>query len=438
MAAFIHSDEARSAAAKAVRDWLGAEPDTTSALLLVDLFGKLRVVLFSKGNSAIGDVAPLIDGLAHVCGPWWTGDALAASSLDENTRSIFVAALEASRPDEAEARLHIVDRHRSRTAWFSDTAPQPWAAPKDGPPIIVFYSFKGGLGRSTLLAAFAIQRARAGQRVCVVDFDLDSPGIGRLLSADSDGLTAQWGLVDFLLEHQMPDLQFNDYWHRCDRVSAEGEIRVMPAGRLKESAGENATYPDKLGRVDMEESPAAHESGLWKLLNRIRDEMRPDWILLDARTGISEPAGQLLSGFSHLHVLLGTIQEQSWLGLDIVLDRLGKDRILADEPQAEVLLVQAMVPVNEPGQWARKTFAGQSEQAFEDRYYAAADASQDRFWTVDDKQSQDAPHVPWPIEYDPRLASFGDISEVADALCAGSHGSIGAQIVSRFVAEEKL
>ena len=38
----------------------------------------------------------------------------------------------------------------------------------------------GGVGRSTALAAFAIQRARLGERVAVVDLDLDAPGIGAL------------------------------------------------------------------------------------------------------------------------------------------------------------------------------------------------------------------------------------------------------------------
>ena len=60
----------------------------------------------------------------------------------------------------------------------------------------------------------------------------------------------------------------------------------------------------------------------------------------------------------------------------------------------------------------------------------------DLFWTIQDKQSQDAPHVPWCIDYDPRLASFGDISDIADALCSAAHAEIGARIVNRFVVED--
>lgn len=424
MGQFIHFDEARVAAVAAIRTWL-SQSLGVEALLVTDLFGKLRLVLFPYG-----DVGALVATLEQACGPWWTGEALQASQLDEVTRKVFSDAREAARVDEDEPRLRLVERHRSRTAWFTGPVNPPWLALNNGPPVVVFYSFKGGLGRSTLLASFAIQRARAGERVSVIDMDLDSPGAGRLLSADRDGLTAPWGVVDYLIEHRLPDLRFDDYWHRCDRVAAEGEIRVMPSGRL------DAHFADKLGRVDLEEAPSAHESGLWRLLERTRDELKPHWILLDARTGISEPAGQLLSGIAHMHVLLGTVQAQSWQGLELVVERLGGDRVRASLPQAEVVVVQAMVPAGEPGKWAIENFAGAAETTFEERYYADAEDDPDRFWTVDDKQSQDAPHVALPIGYDPRLASFSDIADVADALAEGPYAEIGDRIANRFVKEE--
>ncbi len=424
MAQFIHFDEARAAAVVAVRAWL-ASVENVEALLVTDLFGKMRLVLFP-----CGPVEALDAQLRQNCGPWWSGEVLQAELLDEVTRKIFVDARQGARVDEEQSRLQLIERHRSRTAWFSGLVSPPWTAPDNGPPIVVFYSFKGGLGRSTLLASFAIQRAQAGQRVCVIDMDLDSPGAGRLLAADRDGLTASWGVVDFLLEHRMPNLRFDDYWHRCDRVSSGGEIRVMPSGKL------DAQFPDKLGRVDLEEAPSAHASGLWQLLERTRAELNPDWILLDARTGISEPAGQLLSGIAHLHVLLGTVQAQSWQGLGLVLDRLGGDRVRAGEPQADLVLVQAMVPAGEPGKWATENFAGTAETAFEDRYYADTEDDPDKFWIVDDKQSRDAPHVALPIDYDARLASFSDVADVADALTAGAYAQIGERIANRFVKEE--
>lgn len=426
---FLHFDEAKQAAISAVRTWVGATSQDVRAMLIVDLFGKLRLILWSV---AAADTTNLGQDLVSNCGAWWTGEVLGVKDLDPVTATVYDSAWDSARLNEDEPRFRVHDRHRSRAAWFAGPIEPPWKVSENNPPVVVFYSFKGGLGRSTLLASFAIQRARAGERVCIVDFDLDSPGVGRLLSADAQGLTARWGVVDFLLERSLPDVPLADYFHRCDRVAGAGEIVVFPAGNL------DGEYADKLARIDLEEAPEAHDSGLWKLLARVRDELKPQWILLDARTGISEPAGQLLSGIAHLHVLLGTPQNQSWQGLNLVLDRLGKERVLAERPQAEVLLVQAMVPLGEPGKEAKKTFAARAEAEFDDRYYAAEEGDADidnRFWTLGDKGSQDAPHAPMPVEYDSKLASFGDIAEVADPLCSGVYSPIAERIVSRFLTE---
>lgn len=425
---FIHFDEAKQAAVAAVKQWMGTAPQEIRALLILDLLGKLRFALWTHVGV---DTGSLEETLAANCGPWWTGEVLQVNKLDGVTQAVYESAWNAARPDVDQSRLRVHDRHRSRTAWFTDVESPLWAAPEPGPPIIVFYSFKGGLGRSTILASFAIQRARPGDRVCVVDFDLDSPGVGRLLAADAKGLTARWGVVDFLLEHPMGNVPLADYYHRCDRVAGAGEVVVFPAGSLDEA------YADKLARADMEEAPAARESGLGKLLHRVRDELKPQWILLDARTGISESAGQLLAGIAHLHVLLGTAQDQSWQGLNRVLDRLGKERVVADRAQAEVILVQALVPPGEAGTLARGAFLARAEREFSERYYAEASENpdEDKFWDTRDLDSLDAPHVPVPVDYDAKLASFGDIAEVAEALCAGPYLMIAERIGGRFATE---
>lgn len=426
---FLHFDEAKPGAETGLREWLGRTPQVTKALLVRDLFGTLRLALWSPLEPA---TSGLDQELREHCGPWWSGEVLHVEQADAVTRDLYAGTWSLGRPDPFEPRLVVLDRHRNRTAWFVDEDAPLWPAPDPHPPIVVFYSFKGGLGRSTILASFAIQRARAGERVCVLDLDLDSPGVGRLLAADSEGLTAQWGIVDFLLEQSDGGATLSDYYHRCDRVADAGQIVVFPAGQM------NTAYPDKLARVDMEEAPPAGSSGLARLLHRVRDELKPRWILLDARTGISESAGRLLSGIAHLHVLLGTTQDQSWQGLNIVLDRLGKERVLAGRPQAEVILVQAMVPPGEAGKLAREVFLARAEQEFTDRYYAEAGADDEDtalLWSTRDMDSLDAPHVAVPVDYEAKLAGFGDITEVAEPLCAGSYALIAERITGRFARE---
>ena len=43
--------------------------------------------------------------------------------------------------------------------------------------IVTFYSYKGGVGRSFVLANVAVLLARWGCRVLCIDFDLEAPGL---------------------------------------------------------------------------------------------------------------------------------------------------------------------------------------------------------------------------------------------------------------------
>jgi len=423
---FVHSDEAKAAASEAVRNWLSKTPQAAKALLVNDLFSKLRLSIWSSTKPDTGSIE---QELSDKCQVWWSGEVFHVEQADPAMRNLYESTWNLGTRDPDESRLRILDRHRSRTSWFKNEIQPLWPSAGSNPAIVVFYSFKGGLGRSTVLASLAIQRARAAERVCVLDLDLDSPGVSRLLSANIKGQTADWGVVDYLIEQTTGKPPLSDYFHRCDRVADKGEIIVFPAGKINEA------YPDKLARVDMEEV-GTPESSLSALLQRIRDELKPKWILLDARTGFSESAGRLLSGIAHLHVLLGTTQEQSWQGLNIVLNRLGKDPFQSGRAQAEIILIHAMVPPGEAGKLSQAKFLARAEREFTDRYYAEdSEENENAFWSIRDMDSLDAPHVAVTIEYDAKLADFADISEVAEPLCSGSYAIVAERITGRFIQE---
>lgn len=428
---FVHFDEAKRSAIETILEWLKGKPSELKVMLIADLFGRLRLAYWNAHSIDLGELNAQLESS---CGTWWAQEI---AHVSDNNNDITLApayksAWELASLNREDSRLRVVHRHRSRTAWFSVSPEKIWNESDSNPPVVVFYSFKGGLGRSTLLASFAIQRARAGERVCVIDLDLDSPGIGRVLSADDSGLTARWGVVDYLLEGAIPGAPLADYFHRCDRVSGSGEILVFPAGIIDDG------YADKLARADLEEAPNDRDNILNSLLDRIRVELNPNWILLDARTGISEPAGYLLSGIAHLHVLLGAPTNQSWQGLGLVLDRLGKERVLSGRSQCDIALVHAMVPTGELGKIAREAFEAQAEREFDSRYYAEDDIDPDKnelFWTLGDKGSLDAPHTPLRVRYDQALSGFDDVSSIADRLCEGDYLLVSDRITNRFLPE---
>ena len=337
----------------------------------------------------------------------------------------------ATPPDRNLAKYRVLERHRNRTGWFAEAVEPVWQAPNEGPPLVVFYSFKGGVGRSTALASFAIRRARQGERVVVADFDLDAPGIGLLLASDSAGNTSPWGVVDYLLERPVAEMKFEDYHFPCRRVAGKGEIIVVPAGRL------DPNYAEKLARVDLEHHPTDGESPIVTLLQDLKAKLHPHWILLDARSGISAPAGHLLAGLAHLHVLFGVTSGQSWAGLQVLVDRMGRQRVQAGRLQMDCLMVQAMVPANEAtARIATNEYLERAERVFRECYYAEEpdDPQDESFWDMRDFDSDDAPHTPIPITYKEELAHFSDIEgQVAELLATSrDYGVLEERIIGRF------
>lgn len=84
---------------------------------------------------------------------------------------------------------------------------QPVELDEDSPkrPLVVtFYSFKGGVGRSTALGLVAGILATRNRRVVMVDFDLEAPGISVLFRSDTENFNReQYGVVDYLYQRYL-------------------------------------------------------------------------------------------------------------------------------------------------------------------------------------------------------------------------------------------
>lgn len=436
----LHLDEARRNALGYLVGVLGQAPRGAKAVLIDDLFGRLRLVLWIKNEEAERLRSQIDQDLRRECERYWTGDiwlAQGGGRISPADRRVYDRAWDDARAvPESAGRLRLLDRHRNRGAWFAEPASLGWQVPRSGyktshPPVVVFYSFKGGVGRSTALASFAIRRARAGERLVVIDADLDAPGVGGLLTA-SGGEVARWGVVDYLLERPQGSVDLRDYYHAChrDAVTGPGEILVFPAVQV------NLEYLGKLARADLEPPPAGSHP-LHQLLQEARTELKPHWILVDARAGLADPAGMLLGGLAHLHVLFGTFSEQSWAGLRLVIERLGAERVRLGQPQADCLLVQAMVPENvETAQRTRRIFGERARDEYVDLYYAEdpeSNDTQDDFWYVGDAGGSDAPHAPISLSYSSRLADYSSIDVVADHLADSSeYRHLASRIGARF------
>lgn len=205
---------------------------------------------------------------------------------------------------------------------------------------IAFYSYKGGTGRTLLLANAARYFALLGKRVVALDFDFEAPGLHyKLGAAETRGsdATAQRGVVDYLLSAveggRTPSASLDTYMLRVPvPPAATGRLWMMPAGSAP--SGPYWKALTSLLRQDLLIAPDGRVlPAVLDLKARIEDEYRPDLLLIDARTGITELGGIATSVLADKVVCLFLNNRENLTGARAVMRSLGKaSRLASDEP----------------------------------------------------------------------------------------------------------
>jgi MinD-like ATPase involved in chromosome partitioning or flagellar assembly len=159
---------------------------------------------------------------------------------------------------------------------------------------VTFYSYKGGVGRTLAVANLAKYLAYLKRKVFVLDFDLEAPGIHYKLGEHGRPLNVQRGLVDVLYDFTTTDTlpeRLEDYVIdvQVPGLSA-GKIHLLGAGNAP-----SAQYWAKLAKINWHalfysEQPEGIPLFL-ELKAFIRETYAPEFLLIDARTGITEMGG---------------------------------------------------------------------------------------------------------------------------------------------------
>jgi MinD-like ATPase involved in chromosome partitioning or flagellar assembly len=164
---------------------------------------------------------------------------------------------------------------------------------------VVFYSYKGGVGRTTALIQTAFQLTRAGKRVALVDMDVEAPGLQALLPPTDTPLDE--GLIDYLWEHQTVffDSQHSPQIHLTGSHQGQRHgiiysitdpatnkpLFVVPAGKIAQR------YIQRLSVLNTSQLFASSKSPWYQFEQALWEHIQPDIMLIDARTGLNEWGG---------------------------------------------------------------------------------------------------------------------------------------------------
>lgn len=326
-------------------------------------------------------------------------------------------------------RWRAINRVLSKETWISRraTATPPWPLVRGAeggartPAIVSFYSYKGGVGRTTLLALVARNLAKRGKKIAVVDLDLEAPGVASFLGVDPP---RERGVIDFLVDHVVTGaLSIADLYAPAAGLpeSVRGNVNVFGAGAMSRA------YLQKLARLDFAstrsegDASSPSELGLRALLRAIRAGLGPDYIFLDARAGLHDLGGLSLTHLAHVDVLVSRSGPQALEGLEITLDTLARRRAVEDQ---RIVLVHSLVPTDrEVAEHQRRAFQDAAYKLFEESVYAGAE----ELPRLEDDQ---AGHFARPI---PRYLDVETAKTIADVDDTTSDGTPVTAVADRIV-----
>jgi MinD-like ATPase involved in chromosome partitioning or flagellar assembly len=427
-------DTAITVAKQTIKNWSGYA-GLSEVTIIRDVFGKLSFWFSGTGNLDKSSIATALHGqlgdydAQHIF--------LSGENYNDLTQELLQEVQARRRFDSRDGGCtwYLLERTIAKKAWLDysgQVAPiWPYEDAESGkrPKIITFYSFKGGMGRTTALAATALLLAQHGRHVLAIDTDIEAPGLATLFF---DKNQIQRGTVDFYLESSSSGqgtIDMTPYLKQVDdpKLTEEmtGSIYIIPAGNVDEH------YAQKLGRIDYQDIV---EHGMRDHLSRLIESAASfiqnsgyplEYILLDARAGFHDMGGVVTAHLPHGAVLFGKNNTQSWNGLRQVIQTLASTQI-------DPLSIAIVASMSGNSEDQRQAFKSQAYTLCCENYYPADD-----FPGID---AEDVAHTPIYIPYaselseDVRLYSNGSetqdraVAQAKSILCSGDYGKIEDRI----------
>lgn len=263
---------------------------------------------------------------------------------------------------------------------------------KDYPLVITFYSFKGGVGRSTAVGMVAnILATIKRRRVVIVDFDLEAPGISFMFKNNEE--TQTFGILDYLHQRLLTPKENIPTIEDCIKqinLPSRGELYLIQAGEYNESYIHRLADLDFRGLYNREINPVA------ELIDDLNNYLHPDVILVDARTGFSDAGAVALFDLAETAIICFSPTEQSLKGLNWVVQAANKQKEYKGTPDLRFLLTP--IPIVDAKQ--RQKWISQAENWIDENWNMPIGTEVEDLYQI--------------VDYNPKISTLDSFTEVSD------------------------
>jgi MinD-like ATPase involved in chromosome partitioning or flagellar assembly len=183
--------------------------------------------------------------------------------------------------------------------------------------VICFYSYKGGVGRTTALLQVAYTLAAQGKNIVLIDFDIEAPSFHLLFKKwiDDPKYGIKYGLVDYLYE-RMASVDPEEYKIKITDVfttikvneTLNGNIYVVPA-----TVKLTNQYIFKLAQLHS--NIIFENEYVEEFIDALASRLKFNTVFIDTRTGINQWGAFPLLGFADQIVLVAYPNEENVEGL---------------------------------------------------------------------------------------------------------------------------
>jgi Mrp family chromosome partitioning ATPase len=223
--------------------------------------------------------------------------------------------------------------------------------------VTTFYSFKGGVGRTLLLANVGASLAAQGRKVLLWDLDVEAPGIHNIPSL-KPAEAFDGGFLEWLRDWQNGSRQLP--LTEAQRKSLAGLVRRvpgLPGLSILPACGQSTDWAQIYQEIDWHSlfvtTPDLGLGVLRGALAHLCQVGQYDHLLIDSRTGLTDLGGNLVAALPHASVLVGSYGHQNTAGLLRIkqaLEPATTGRLLErgpDAPPLALVLVASPVPTGE-------------------------------------------------------------------------------------------